>query len=73
LLTIVIKGGLIDNAVVDQNAVRAIAALPSREELVAKFMGQLLNPVRGFMTMANGPASAFARALQAVADQKEAA
>jgi len=68
-----IKGGLIDNAVVDQSAVNAIAALPSREELVAKFMGQLLNPVRGFMTMANAPVGAFARALQAVADQKEAA
>lgn len=68
-----IKGGFVANAVVDVAAVKAIAALPTREELYAKLMGMLLNPVRGFMSMANAPAGAFARTLQAVADQKAAA
>ena len=68
-----IKGGLVQNQVVDAAAVKMIASLPSREELVAKLMGVLLNPVRGFMGMANAPVSAFARAVQAVADQKAAA
>lgn len=67
------KGGLIDGQVVDVETVKAIASLPSRDELVAKLMGTMLNPVRSFMAMANAPAGAFARAVQAVADQKAAA
>lgn len=68
-----IKGGLVQNQVLDAAGVKMIASLPSREELVAKLMGVLLSPVRGFMGMANAPASAFARVVQAVADQKAAA
>ncbi|MCG2807133.1 MAG: 50S ribosomal protein L10, partial [Coriobacteriia bacterium] len=68
-----LKGGLVQNAVVDSAGIKAIAALPSREELIAKLMGSMLNPIRGLMYMANAPATSFARALQAVADQKAAA
>ncbi len=68
-----VKGGFLQNSVVDAATVKAIAALPTREELLATLMGMLLNPLRGFMAMANAPASAFARTLQAVADQKAAA
>lgn len=68
-----VKGGFIDGALVSADQVKAIASLPSREELVAKIMGSMLNPVRGFMAMANAPAGALARALRAVADQKAAA
>lgn len=67
------KGGLIEGNVVSADAVKAIALLPSREELIAKLMGTMLNPIRGFMAMANAPAGAFARAVKAVADQKAAA
>jgi large subunit ribosomal protein L10 len=68
-----LKGGYIDGAVVSADQIKAIAALPSREELIAKIMGSMLNPVRGFMAMANAPAGALARAFRAVADQKAAA
>lgn len=68
-----VKGGFVQNALVDAAGVKAIAALPSREELIAKIMGSMVNPVRGFMQVANGPAAAFARAVRAVADQKAAA
>lgn len=67
------KGGLVDGQVISADSVKAIASLPSREELLSKFMGSLLNPVRGFMAMCNAPAGALARAFQAVADQKAAA
>ena len=67
------KGGLIEGRIVSADAVKAIAALPSRDELIAKLMGSMLNPVRGFMAMANAPVGAFARVVQAVADQKAAA
>jgi len=68
-----VKGGLVQSQVVDAASVKAIASLPTREELVAKIMSLLISPVRGFMGMANAPASAFARVVQAVADQKAAA
>lgn len=68
-----LKGGFVQNALVDADGVKAIASLPSREELIAKIMGSMVSPIRGFMSMANAPAGALARALQAVADQKAAA
>jgi large subunit ribosomal protein L10 len=68
-----LKGGLIDGAVIDVAGIKTLATLPSREELIAKLMGSMLNPVRGFMSVANAPAAAFVRTVQAVADQKAAA
>jgi large subunit ribosomal protein L10 len=68
-----LKGGFVQRAVIDAAGVKAIATLPSRDELLAKIMGSLVNPVRGFMAMCNAPAGALARTMQAVADQKAAA
>lgn len=67
-----IKGGFLDGEVIGADRVKAIASLPSREELIAMFMGTALGPVRGFMSVANAPVAAFARAVRAVADQKAA-
>jgi large subunit ribosomal protein L10 len=68
-----VKGGFIEQHLVDADSVKAIAMLPSREELIAKLMGTMLNPLRGVMSMFNAPAGAFARVVKAVADQKAAA
>jgi large subunit ribosomal protein L10 len=68
-----LKGGLVENQVVDADGVKAIATLPSREELIAKLLGTMLNPIVGFARVLNGPTEAFARTVQAVADQKAAA
>jgi large subunit ribosomal protein L10 len=68
-----LKGGLVQNQVVDSMGVKAIATLPSYEELIAKLMGSMLNPLTGFARVLNGPVEAFARTVQAVADQKAAA
>lgn len=53
------KAGIIEGAYYDANGVKAIASLPSRDELIAKFMGSIQSPV-----------SKFVRTLQAVADAK---
>lgn len=68
-----IKGGLSEGAVVDEAQVKAIAELPSREELLAKMLGTLQNPLVKTVRVLNGPAEAFARVVQAIADQKNAA
>lgn len=68
-----VKGGLVENQVVDAAGVKAIAALPSREELIARLLGTMLNPIIGFARVLNGPVEAFARTVSAVAEQKAAA
>lgn len=70
---LVIKGGIMDGAFVDAEAVEKIAALPSREELIAKLLGSLQNPMVKTVRVLNGPMEAFARCVSAIVDQKDAA
>jgi large subunit ribosomal protein L10 len=68
-----VKGGFIDHRVVAAGVITALASLPSREELIAKLLGTMLNPMTGLVRVMNGPAGAMARVLRAIADQKAAA
>lgn len=68
-----LKGGLVQRAVMGAEDVKALATLPSREELVAKLLGTMQNPLGGLVRVLAGPAGAFARVVKAVADQKAAA
>ncbi|HET6351381.1 MAG TPA: 50S ribosomal protein L10 [Coriobacteriia bacterium] len=68
-----LKGGLVQNQVVGAEGVKAIAALPSRDELIAKLLGTMQNPLTGTVRVLAGPARAFATVLDAIAKQKEAA
>jgi large subunit ribosomal protein L10 len=68
-----VKGGFIERAVADADGVKALAALPSREELIAKLLGTMQNPAASFVRVLAGPAGAFARVVKAIADQKAAA
>ncbi len=68
-----IKGGIMDGAFVDAEAVEKIAALPSREELIAKLLGSIQNPLVKTVRVLNGPMEAFARVVNAIAEQKPAA
>lgn len=71
--TLVIKGGIMDGGFVDAAAVEKIAALPSREELIAKLIGSLQNPMSQIVRVLNGPAEQLVRTIGAIADQKNAA
>ncbi len=68
-----IKGGMMDGAFVDAAQLGAIAALPSREELMAKLLGTISNPLVKMVRVANGPMEAFARCVSQIAEQKPAA
>ena len=68
-----VKGGLMDKAPLDAVGVKAVAALPSRDELLAMLLATMQNPLVGVVRVLNGPAEAFARVVKAIADQKEAA
>jgi len=67
-----LKGGFVQNQVVDAVGVKAIAMLPSREELIAKLLGTMQNPLTKTVRVLSGPARAFATVLDAIAKQKAA-
>lgn len=71
--TLEIKGGMMDGAFLDVAQVQAVASLPSREELIAKLLGTISNPLVQTVRVLNGPMESFARVLGAIASQKEAA
>lgn len=54
-----LKGGVVEGQFYDQAGIQAIADIPSRDVLIAKFMGSIQSPV-----------GKFVRTLQAIADDK---
>lgn len=69
---IILKSGFVDNAYVDKNGVNALATLPSKEELLAKLLGTLQAPIANLAGVLGNVISALPRALNAVAEQKQA-
>lgn len=69
----VIKAGAMPNSVLDANGVKALATMPSRDELLAKLMGTMQAPVAKFVRTLNEVPTSFVRGLAAVRDQKQAA
>ena len=67
-----VKGGMMDNAFVNADEVKAIASLPSKEVLLAQIAGAISGVARGLAVTINGVPSGLARAIQQVADQKAA-
>jgi large subunit ribosomal protein L10 len=69
----VIKAGAMPNQVMDANGVKALASMPSREELLSKLLGTMQAPVAKFVRTLNEVPTSFVRGLAAVRDQKQAA
>jgi large subunit ribosomal protein L10 len=68
----VIKSGALPNEKMDEAKIKALASLPSREELLAKLMGTMQAPIAKFVRTLNEVPTKFVRGLAAVRDQKEA-
>ena len=69
----VILGGAMGKTALDSNGVRALAALPSLDELRAKLIGLLLAPATKIAQVVTAPAAKVARVVQAYASKNEAA
>jgi len=67
----VIKAGAMANSVMSAKDIKALALLPSREELLAKLMGTMLAPVAKLVRTMNEVPSKFVRTLAALKDQRE--
>jgi large subunit ribosomal protein L10 len=68
-----IKGGLLDGRSIDVDQVKALASLPSREQMLAELAGGLQAPLAGFVGALNGLLYMFAGALDALRTQREGA
>lgn len=64
---LVIKGGIMDGQFQDAAAVQAIADLPSREELIAKLLGTINNPMAKTVRTLNAILEAPVRAISDIA------
>jgi large subunit ribosomal protein L10 len=69
----VILGGSMGKTVLDVNGVKALASLPSLDELRAKIVGLLVAPATKIAQLTTAPAAKLARVVQAYASKSEAA
>ena len=69
----VILGGAMGKLALDANGVRALAALPSLDELRAKIIGLIQAPATKVAQLLNAPGAKVARVVQAYASKGEAA
>lgn len=70
---LVLKAGAMPNTVLDANGVKALAAMPSRDELLATLLGTMQAPIATFVRTLNEVPGRFVRTMAAVRDQKEQA
>ncbi|MEW6663230.1 MAG: 50S ribosomal protein L10 [Bacillota bacterium] len=66
-----IKAGLLEGRVIDPDGVKALADLPSREELLGKVLGGMKAPMYGLVNVLSAPMRNLVYVLEAVRKQKE--
>ena len=69
----VVKGGLMDGLAIDAAQVKKLAAMPSREQMLAELGASLQAPLAAFVGALNGLLYTFAGALDALKSQRESA
>ena len=67
-----ILGAALDGQLLTAAEAKALANIPSRDELYAKMLGCINSPASGIVGGVNGVMSALVRAIAAVRDQKTA-
>jgi large subunit ribosomal protein L10 len=66
-----LKAGVLDGKVIAVDEVKALAELPSREELLAKLVGSMQAPISGLVNVLQGNIRNFVYTLEAVRQKKE--
>lgn len=67
---LVFKAAVVEGRAIEAREIAAIAALPSREELVSKMLFLLQSPMRRLVTVLNGPVRNLAGVMGQIAQQK---
>lgn len=65
-----ITGGILEGKMLNVENVIALSKLPSKEELLAKFVGAINAPISGFVNVLAGNLRGLATVLRAIADKK---
>ena len=65
-----VKAGIVDGKVIDVEGVKALAALPAKEVLIAQVLGTMIAPITGLANVLNGNIRGLAVVLQAIVDKK---
>lgn len=68
-----VKGGILEGAFIDTDAVKALAALPSREVLLSQVVRGMQAPIAGLVNVLHGSIRNVVYVLDAVRKQKEEA
>lgn len=69
----VVKGGLMEGRALDAAQVKKLAAMPSRQEMLAQLGAGMQSPLAAFVGALNGLLFTFAGALDALKTQREGA
>ncbi|MGD1067789.1 MAG: 50S ribosomal protein L10 [Vulcanimicrobiaceae bacterium] len=70
---VAVKAAYIDGKLVDGAQVAILAALPPKQELLARLVGSLSSPLSGLVRVLSGNQSGLVRALNAIREQRDAA
>ncbi|MGB0757828.1 MAG: 50S ribosomal protein L10 [Patescibacteria group bacterium] len=65
-----LRGGILEQAYIGADQVKALAKLPSKDELLAKLVGSLNSPLSGLVGVLNGNMREFVHVLNAIKEQK---
>ena len=68
-----VKVGMVEGKVIGVDEVKALAALPSREELIAKLLGSMNAPISNTVNVLQGVSRNAVYVLDAIRSQKESA
>ncbi len=66
-----IKGGFVSGETFEIDKLMCLADTPSRDELLAKFLGSACSPLQGFVSVSSGIIRKFFFALNAIRESKE--
>lgn len=67
---VAIKSAFVDGGRVDANGVKALASMPSKEELIAKMLGSMQAPLSNFVGVLSAMPRSLVIALNAIAEKK---
>ena len=65
-----VRGGVLQNQLLDADAVESIATMPSKQELQGKLLGLLVSPMSRTVGVLSGPSRSLAYLLNARAEQQ---
>ena len=68
---LILTGGALPGQVMGVDGVKALATMPSRDELLSKLLGTMQAPIATFVRTLNEVPTKFVRGVAAVRDQKE--